>query len=78
MLGLSAGVAVRRLEQARSLDLAPFFRGAVVGSFIAVPILFSILEQDSLSNPNSGGRLSALAILGAGFLIGGGVEALRS
>ena len=78
MLGLAAGVAVRRLEQARGWDLAPFFRGAVVGSFVALPILLATLDQDSLTNPNSGDRLTALGILAAGFAIGGIVEAIRS
>ncbi len=35
MLGLAAGIAVRRLEQAKGWNLAPFFRGAIVGSFVA-------------------------------------------
>jgi hypothetical protein len=78
MLGLAAGLAVRRLEAARGWDLAPFFRGAVVGSFLAVPILLAALDQESLTNPNSGDRLTALGIVGAGFAIGGVVEALRS
>jgi hypothetical protein len=77
-LGLAAGVAVRRLEEARGWDLAPFFRGAVVGSFVAVPILLVAFDQDPLTNPNSGARLAALGVLGAGFVLGGVVEALRS
>jgi hypothetical protein len=77
MLGIAAGVAVRRLEEARSWDLAPFFRGAVVGSFVAVPIVLSILHQESLTNPNFGDRLIALGIIAAGFAIGGIVETLR-
>jgi hypothetical protein len=78
MLGLAAGALVRRLEQARGWDLAPFFRGAVVGSFVAVPILLATLNQESLTNPNFGERLVALGILAAGFTIGGTVEAIRS
>jgi hypothetical protein len=78
MLGLAAGVAVRRLEEARGWDLAPFFRGAVVGSFVAVPIVLAALDQESLTNPNSGDRLVALSIIAAGFAIGGIVETLRS
>ncbi len=77
MLGLAAGIAVRRLEQARGWDLAPFFRGAVVGSFVAVPIVLAVLDQDSLTNPNSGDRLTALGLIAAGFAIGGIVETLR-
>ena len=49
MLGLAAGVAVRRLEEAKGWDLAPFFRGAIVGSFVAVPIVFAALDQESLT-----------------------------
>ena len=60
MLGLAPGVAVRRLEEVRGWDLAPFFRGAVVGSFVAVPIVLVALDQESLTNPNSGDRLTAL------------------
>ena len=78
MLGLAAGIAVRRLEEARGWDLAPFFRGAVVGSFIAVPIVLAVLDQESLTNPNSGARLTALGLIAAGFTIGGIVETLRS
>jgi hypothetical protein len=78
MLGLAAGLAVRRLEQAWRWDLAPFFRGAVVGSFVALPILAAILNQESLTNPNFGERLTAFGILAAGFVIGGVVEAIRS
>jgi uncharacterized membrane protein YidH (DUF202 family) len=70
MLGLAAGIAVRRLEQARGWDLAPFFRGAVVGSFVAVPIVLAVLDQNSLTNPNSGHRLTALGLIAAGFAIG--------
>ncbi len=77
-LGLAAGVAVRRLEEARGWDLAPFFRGAVVGSFLAVPIVLAFLDQESLANPNSGARLIALGIIAAGFAIGGIVETFRS
>jgi hypothetical protein len=78
MLGLAAGIAVRRLEQAKGWDLAPFFRGAVVGSFIALPIVLAALDPDSLTNPNSGDRLTAIGIIAAGFAIGGIVETLRS
>ena len=78
MLGLAAGVAVRRVEAARGWDFAPFFRGAVVGAFLAVPIVLSALDQESLTNPNSGDRLTALGVIAAGFAIGGIVETLRS
>jgi hypothetical protein len=78
MLGLAAGIAIRRLEEARGWDLAPFFRGAVVGSFVALPIVFTALDQDSLANPNSGDRLTAVGVIAAGFAIGGIVETLRS
>ncbi len=78
MLGLAAGVAVRRLEEARGWDLAPFFRGAIVGSFVAVPIVLAALDQESLANPNSGDRFTALGVIAAGFAIGGIVETLRS
>ncbi len=78
MLGLAAGIAVRRLEEAKGWDLAPFFRGAIVGSFVALPIVFAALDQDSLTNPNSGDRLTALGLIAAGFTIGGIVETLRS
>jgi hypothetical protein len=78
MLGLATGVLIRRLEQARGWDLAPFFRGAVVGSFIAVPIVLAALDQEPLANPNSGARLTALGVIAAGFAIGGIVETLRS
>jgi hypothetical protein len=78
ILGLAAGVAVGRLEAAWGWDLAPFFWGAVVGSFVAVPILLAVLDQEALTTPNSGDRLTALGVLGAGFAIGGVVEALRS
>jgi hypothetical protein len=77
MLGLEAGVVVRRLEETQGWDFAPFFRGAVVGSFVALPIVLATLEQESLTNPKSGDRLTALGIIGAGFAIGGVVEALR-
>jgi hypothetical protein len=77
MLGFAAGIAVRRLEQARGWDLAPFFRGAVVGSFVALPIVVAALDQESLTDPNSGDRLAALGVIAAGFAIGGIVEALR-
>ena len=77
-LGLAAGIAVRRLEEARGWDLAPFFRGAVVGSFVAVPIVLAALDQESLANPNSGARLTALGLIAAGFTIGGIVETFRS
>ena len=39
---------------------------------------YATLDQDSLTNPNSGDRLTALGILAAGFAIGGIVEAIRS
>jgi peptidoglycan/LPS O-acetylase OafA/YrhL len=78
MLGLAAGVAIRRLEEARGWDLAPFFRGAIVGSFVALPVVVATLDQESLTNPNSGDRHTALVIIGAGFAVGGVVEALRS
>ncbi len=77
-LGLAAGIAVRRLEQARGWDLAPFFRGAIVGSFLAVPIVLVILDQDSLTNPNSGDRWTALGVIAAGFAFGGVVETVRA
>jgi hypothetical protein len=63
MLGLAAGVAVRRLEQARGWDFAPFFRGAIVGSFVALPVLVMFLDQDSLTDPNCGDRLTVLGVL---------------
>jgi hypothetical protein len=78
ILGLAAGVAVRRLEEARGWDLAPFFRGAIVGAFVAVPIVLAALDQESLTNPNSGDRLTAFGVIAAGFAIGGIVETLRS
>ncbi|WP_165219616.1 hypothetical protein [Aquisphaera insulae] len=78
MLGLAAGLAVRRLEQARGWDLATFFRGALVGSFLAIPILLVVFNQESLVNLDTRDRLTALAVLGAGFAIGGIVEALRA
>ena len=78
MLGLAAGITVRRLEQAKGWDLAPFFRGAIVGSFVALPIVLAALDQDSLTNPNSSDRLTALGLIAAGFTIGGIVETLRS
>ncbi len=78
MLGLAAGDAVRRLEAARGWDLAPFFRGAVVGSFVAIPIVLAVLDQESLTNPNSVDRLTALGVIAAGFAIGAIVETLRS
>ena len=78
ILGLAAAVAVRRLEEARGWDLAPFFRGAIVGSFVAVLIVLAVLDQGSLSNSNSGDRLTALGVIAAGFAIGGIVETLRS
>ncbi|MHB1558456.1 MAG: hypothetical protein ACYC61_13435 [Isosphaeraceae bacterium] len=77
-LGLAAGMAVRKLEQARGWDLAPFFRGAIVGSFLAVPIVFTFLNQDSMTNPNSGDRWTALGIIAAGFAFGGIVETIRA
>ena len=67
-----------RVEAARGWDFAPFFRGAVVGAFLAVPIVLSALDQESLTNPNSGDRLTALGVIAAGFAIGGIVETLRS
>jgi hypothetical protein len=78
MLGLAAGIAVRRIEQARGWDVAPFFRGAVVGSFIAVPIGVAALDQEWFTNPSFGGRFTALGVIAAGFIIGGVVETLRS
>jgi hypothetical protein len=78
MLGLGAGIAVRRLEEARGWNLAPFFRGAVVGSFVSLPVVLAALDQESLTNPNSGDRLTALAVIAAGFAIGGIAETLRS
>jgi hypothetical protein len=78
MLGLAAGVAIRRLEGTWGWNLAPFFRGAVVGSFVAIPLLLVALDRDSLTNLDTGDLLTALGVLGAGFAIGGVVETLRS
>lgn len=77
-LGVGVGMSVRRLEQSRGWDLAPFFRGAIVGSFLAVPIVLAVLNQDSLTNPNSGDRFTALGVIAAGFAIGGVVETVRA
>jgi hypothetical protein len=77
MLRLAAGIAVRRLEKAKGWDLAPFFRGAVVGSFVALPIVLAALDQEWLTNPNSGERLTTIGLIAAGFAIGGIVETIR-
>lgn len=70
LLGLLAGWMVRRLERARGWDLAPFFRGAVVGSFLAVPILLVAFDT-TVGEPSPGERLARLGVLAAGFVVGG-------
>jgi hypothetical protein len=77
-LGFLAGVAVRRLEEAKGWDLAPFFRGAVIGAFVALPIMLTFIDQASLTDPNSRDRFTALGLIGAGFVIGGMVETFRA
>jgi hypothetical protein len=39
--------------------------------------VLAVLDQDSLTNPNSGDRLTAIGIIAAGFTIGGIVETIR-
>lgn len=73
LLGLTAGLAVRRLEQSRGWDLAPFFRGAIVGSFLSVPLLAVLFDMGPppVGESFHPDRLARLAVLAAGFLLGG-------
>lgn len=76
LLGLAAGWLVRRLEQARGWDLAPMFRGALVGSFLAVPVMLAFSEP-SFVDPSTSERLKQLGVLAVGFVVGGFAGAAR-
>ncbi|WP_165074622.1 hypothetical protein [Paludisphaera rhizosphaerae] len=76
LLGVSAGWVVRRLEQARGWDLAPMFRGAVVGSFLAVPIMLA-LWGPTWNDTSTVERSWQIGALAAGFVAGGFTGAAR-
>ncbi|MDG3004860.1 hypothetical protein [Paludisphaera mucosa] len=79
LLGLATGSSVRRLERARGWDLVPFFRGAVVGAFLSIPLLILLFDMDlPPGRPTYHDRLARLAVLAAGFLAGGFVGAART
>lgn len=76
LLGAAAGWMVRRLEQARGRDLAPMFRGAVVGTFLAVPVMLA-LSEPTFVDPSTSERVKQFGVLAAGFIVGGLAGAAR-